>query len=219
MQLIAHRGFSSKYTENTISAMKAALECGVDGIEMDIRLSKDNIPVVFHDSTLRRLYPNGGKLGVEALTLAEIQALEFIPSLQEVLELFGSRTQLMLEIKEAPRASELVKLVKELIHPFQNSDNILLGSLDLNIQQQLCKECSDFRMIGIVDKAHLLQKYLQLPLQTVALSKTILSDTVVKNVRDKEMQLWSFTINSARDLEWIRKFGVDAAISDNAELF
>ena len=53
--IIAHRGASAHAPENTFAAFKKAIAAGADGIELDVRLSKDSIPVVFHDSTLRRL--------------------------------------------------------------------------------------------------------------------------------------------------------------------
>ena len=52
--LIAHRGLSEWYPENTLIAFEQAILCGADAIEMDVRLSKDNIPVVIHDETLER---------------------------------------------------------------------------------------------------------------------------------------------------------------------
>lgn len=53
--IIAHRGASAHAPENTFAAFRRAIDDGADGIEFDIRLSKDAIPIVFHDSTLRRL--------------------------------------------------------------------------------------------------------------------------------------------------------------------
>ena len=53
--IIAHRGASALAPENTFAAFQKAIDDGADGIEFDVRLSKDNVPVVFHDSTLQRL--------------------------------------------------------------------------------------------------------------------------------------------------------------------
>ncbi len=51
---IAHRGYSGKFDENTILAFKKAIEYNADGIEADVQLSKDGIPVIIHDETLDR---------------------------------------------------------------------------------------------------------------------------------------------------------------------
>ncbi len=53
--IIAHRGASALAPENTFAAFQKAIDAGADGIEFDVRLAKDGVPVVFHDSTLKRL--------------------------------------------------------------------------------------------------------------------------------------------------------------------
>lgn len=53
-KIFAHRGYSGKYPENTMIAFKKALECGVDGIELDIQLTKDGEVVIIHDETIDR---------------------------------------------------------------------------------------------------------------------------------------------------------------------
>ena len=53
--IIAHRGASEVAPENTLAALRRAIEDGADGLEFDVRLSKDNVPVLFHDANLRRL--------------------------------------------------------------------------------------------------------------------------------------------------------------------
>ena len=53
--IIAHRGASAFAPENTLAAFRRAIDDHADGIEFDVRLSKDHIPVVFHDADLRRL--------------------------------------------------------------------------------------------------------------------------------------------------------------------
>lgn len=59
MKNFAHRGFSGKYPENTMLAFRKALECGADGIEMDVQLTKDGEPgsSMMNESTGRRMVP------------------------------------------------------------------------------------------------------------------------------------------------------------------
>ena len=60
--VFAHRGFSSKYPENSILSFMKAVEIGVDVIEMDLRISKDNRFVVFHDNSLERVSDGSGRI-------------------------------------------------------------------------------------------------------------------------------------------------------------
>lgn len=70
---IAHRGYSGKFDENTMIAFKKAIEYGADGIETDVQLSKDGIPVIIHDETLERTTNGNGF--VKNLTLDELKKL------------------------------------------------------------------------------------------------------------------------------------------------
>ena len=54
-ELVAHRGYTLRYPENTLSAVRGAIAAGARYIEVDIQLSRDQVPVVFHDHTLKRL--------------------------------------------------------------------------------------------------------------------------------------------------------------------
>ena len=101
----AHRGLhnlNEGVPENSMKAFRLAVEKGY-GIELDVQLSADGIPVVFHDNTLARMC--GVNRRVRELTLAELKALslggtkEQIPTFQEFLEMVDGRVPLIVEIK------------------------------------------------------------------------------------------------------------------------
>ncbi len=109
-KIIAHRGFSSRAPENTMAAFKTALEFGVDGLELDVHLSRDGEVVVCHDERVDRT--TNGHGFIKDLTWPELQKLdagswfdlkfskERIPKLQEVLELVeGINILLNIELK------------------------------------------------------------------------------------------------------------------------
>lgn len=101
--VIAHRGASAESPENTIPAFRLGLEQGADALELDVRLSRDGVPVVIHDTTLDRTTGRAG--AVALLPFEEIAAAGTgrgagVPALREVLETFPS-TPLLLEIKAA----------------------------------------------------------------------------------------------------------------------
>ncbi|QQO08309.1 glycerophosphodiester phosphodiesterase [Breznakiella homolactica] len=73
MKVIAHRGYSGLYPENTMLAFKKAAEAGCDGIEMDVQLSKDGQVVIIHDETVDRVTGSSGL--VRELTVHELQKL------------------------------------------------------------------------------------------------------------------------------------------------
>src|ERR1041384_8179475 len=95
--IIGHRGASVVALENTLPAFEAAIAAGADGIEFDVRLSADGVPVVIHDDNLYRTH--GLRRRVADLSGRELDELG-VPSLRELFELMsGNELVLCLEIK------------------------------------------------------------------------------------------------------------------------
>jgi glycerophosphoryl diester phosphodiesterase len=137
--VIGHRGASALAPENTLAALRRAIEDGADGVEFDVRLSRDGIPVVIHDGTLRRTDLRAGI--VEKMTAAELcqvdagswfnrarphlaqneYANERVPSLDAVLELFTAgghhfaNAKLYLEIKTEHVNSSATELTRKVV--------------------------------------------------------------------------------------------------------
>jgi len=102
MRIYAHRGASAEQPENTLASFHRALDLGVQGIELDVHLSRDGVPVVIHDTTLDRTTDGHGE--VAAFDIADLQRLdagggEAIPTLREVLELVSGQTHVDIEVK------------------------------------------------------------------------------------------------------------------------
>jgi glycerophosphoryl diester phosphodiesterase len=100
-RLISHRGEHDNRTifENTVPAFEVAASAGVWGLELDVRWTMDLQPVVFHDRDTRRLFGLPDCIG--QLNFSDLQvSFPMIPSLATVVEGFGRRVHLMIEIKE-----------------------------------------------------------------------------------------------------------------------
>ena len=100
--IIGHRGASADAPENTLAAFALALEQDADGIEFDVQLCADGIPVVMHDDTVDRTCDGAGR--VSDLTLAELRMLTIdgehpVPTLDEVFAALGRRTLYNVELK------------------------------------------------------------------------------------------------------------------------
>ena len=102
-KLISHRGEHDNQTvfENTLPAFERANRAGVWGIELDLRWTRDLKPVVFHDPDTRRLF--GENYRISRLRVDELNHIfPQIPTLKDVVERFGQKMHLMLEIKKEP---------------------------------------------------------------------------------------------------------------------
>ncbi len=112
--VVAHRGASGEYPENTLLAFARGLEQGADAVELDVRASADGVPVVMHDATLERTTSGTGP--VAHRTAAELGALdagdgEAVPTVAQVLERFPA-TPFLMEIKEPRAAGPLLAVVR-----------------------------------------------------------------------------------------------------------
>ncbi|UCD23683.1 MAG: glycerophosphodiester phosphodiesterase [Gemmatimonadota bacterium] len=126
--LIAHRGASGDYPENTILAFERGLSFGADAIELDVRLSADAVPVVIHDRDLDRTTDGSGPVGrhtVEELSQFDAGSGERIPTLDSVLGKFPT-VPLIIELKEARVARPVV----ELIGRHGAAGRVLVGSFE-----------------------------------------------------------------------------------------
>lgn len=123
LEVIAHRGLSLEFPENTMPSIIAAIEAGADTIEIDINLSRDGVPVVFHDSTLERTSNGRGLLASK--TVAELKRLDVgawrglqfegtrMPTLREVLDVTGEKTSLLLDLKADRMATAIARVYAE----------------------------------------------------------------------------------------------------------
>ncbi|MER5197018.1 glycerophosphodiester phosphodiesterase [Streptomyces sp. NPDC002755] len=112
---VAHRGDPYRFRENTLDSLRSALDQGADAVELDVRLTRDGVPVLLHDETLKRLWEQDRPL--RSLSAAEVRGLTAggVPTLAEALAATpGSR--LMLDLpgtREVRTAQRIVDTVRE----------------------------------------------------------------------------------------------------------
>lgn len=112
---IGHRGTRREYDENTIEAFEIALKSGANYIEFDVRKTKDNEIIVFHDKKVDRITYSKGSI-VE-YNYSEINQIRFrrtnsrIPTLNEVIKLFKNRIGFMIELKNESIRENVMKTV------------------------------------------------------------------------------------------------------------
>lgn len=116
IEIIGHRGARGLEPENTIRSFKKGLECGVDYIECDVHLTKDNHIILIHDHTLDRTTNATGL--VNDYTFEEIRKLdagkgERIPTLQELIDLTRGKVKLHIELKDEKATEQTVQLVEK----------------------------------------------------------------------------------------------------------
>ncbi|WP_162459135.1 glycerophosphodiester phosphodiesterase [Desulfosarcina ovata] len=131
-RIVAHRGAHDNRhcLENSLAAFDAAVGAGVWGIELDVRGTRDQVPVVFHDADTRRLFGQNARIADMPLA-ALMRHFPRIPTLSAVIRRYGGRIHLMLEIKghENDRPAVPARRLQPILAPLSPGRDFHLMSL------------------------------------------------------------------------------------------
>ncbi|GAB6906785.1 Glycerophosphoryl diester phosphodiesterase family protein [Desulfosarcina cetonica] len=128
-RIVSHRGEHDNRTclENTLPAFDAAVKGGVWGIELDVRWTRDQVPVVFHDADTKRLY--GEAMPIAGMSLDVLKRrFPAIPTLASVVKRYGGRVHLMIEVKDP--AGKLARRLEVLLRCCRPGHDYHLMSLN-----------------------------------------------------------------------------------------
>lgn len=113
--VISHAACGGHAPENTLAGIRRAIELGSEGIEIDVQMSSDGVPVLMHDITVDRTTKGTGNLA--DMTLEQLRALDVggepVPTLAEVLDLTKGNVLLVMEIKAPGIEEQVAKVVRD----------------------------------------------------------------------------------------------------------
>lgn len=231
--IYAHRGANTEAAENTRSAFERALQYPIDGIETDIQLSRDGVPVLWHDRLL-------GKLGLPLQRIddydhAELQAMNFaahfdaaapsegVMSLQEFIDAYRSRCRLLLEIKNrtwesTARQQDKVRQTLALAGPV-DGERIVASSFHLASLVYAHQLRSEFPLVYNFEPGqdlHEAERVLaERPfLHGLCLPIATLDAAFVELLRGQGKTITVYTCNSDAEIDKALALGVDVLISD-----
>lgn len=218
IEVFAHRGLHVSERENTLSAFKAALELGVDGVELDVRRTKDGVLVVHHDPI------------VDSLVISENHrsALpHYVPTLEEALESLRG-VVVNVEIKNARGANErydesgeLARQILTVIDDAGWTENVRISCFDLatcayvrasNLEIAVAWLLWDVAVGDALVQAHLLG------LSAVNPHFSTVDENVVTRARELELDVNVWTVNARADLERMVALNVACIITDDPGL-
>lgn len=220
----AHRGGAALRPENTIEAFDHGLECGADGLEFDVHLSRDNVVVVHHDETLDRTTAGHGR--VADRTASELAALQ-VPTLVEVLDRYP-KIPIIVEIKVDSAA--LVRRVIDELRQHSAIDRAALGSFYAGPLREARKYEPRLRTGASKEETRwaLYRSWVAWPLGTAPYREfqvpersgmtTIVSPRFVNYAHKAGLPVKVWTVNDADDMRRLLDWGVDALITDRPDL-
>ncbi|HEX5797807.1 MAG TPA: glycerophosphodiester phosphodiesterase family protein [Candidatus Saccharimonadales bacterium] len=160
MFIIGHRGAAGIAPENTLESIDMAKKNKANAIEIDIRVTKDNKPAVFHDESLLRM--TGVSKQINELTMQELKKIKLvsgdkIPTLEEALERAGN-TPLVIEGKGNDWAEPLSKVlnkhkgVKPMVISYNQRELLLFSSKRKNIETYAIEDHRAFEVMALAKR-------------------------------------------------------------------
>jgi glycerophosphoryl diester phosphodiesterase len=216
---IAHRGASALAPENTLAAIRRAIELGATWVEVDVQACADGL-VVIHDDTLERTTDGHGPVATQ--TLATLRGLdaghgERIPLPGEVLDLCRGRCAVNLELKGPNVAPRLLPLLQDALASGWPADALLCSSFDWPQLDALHAALPDLPL-GVlceqVDTAAVAMAQ-RLGARVIACALKHTAAGAVTAAHGAGSALWVFTVNDAADAARLAALGVDGIFSDH----
>lgn len=238
--LIGHRGAAGVAPENTLSAIKAGSQSGADYIEIDVQLSKDGVPFIFHDDTPNRttnakdVFPGRENDPITSFTWDELQQLdagsyfsaafagEKIPHFNSVPGALTGTTGVYIEIKSPAKSPGVEQLVADALAEGEgwsrllDQDRIEVLGFDAASNRtfaQLAPGVPLQQLAGSVPDAATLENYAQFA-DSFGTSYRTLDAAGSQRVKDAGLQLGVYTVNSTEAAEQSLDLGVERITGD-----
>jgi len=224
--VIAHRGASAAAPENTMAAIRRAVDAGADWVEIDVQETLDGKVVVFHDSDFMRL---AGREGVvwetESSQLAGIDigssfsgdfAGERVPSLKEVLGICRGHCGVLVELKYYGHDQQLEQRVVEIVEAAEMQDHVMVMSLEYAGIRKMRALRPDWKL-GLLSTVSL-GDLTKLDVNFLGLNARAASRSLVGRAHAAGLEIYVWTVNTPMDMSAMLGRGVDGLITDEPAL-
>jgi glycerophosphoryl diester phosphodiesterase len=244
--IIGHRGASAHAPENTLIAFARAFEAGADGIEFDVRLARDRVPVVIHDADLRRTALREG--AVAALSSIELDQIDVgawfnqrhpararaefagasVPTLSNVFEMYGRDTLLYVEMKcEARETNALAAEVAALIRSHSVMDRVVVKSFTLDAIKEIKRLNPRIRTAALFERKltrpapsmhRIIEQALACGADELSLQRTLASRRIMNEALRRGLKTVVWTVDDPDWLARARRDGAHALITNDPAL-
>jgi glycerophosphoryl diester phosphodiesterase len=231
-RVIAHRGFSGAAPENTLAAVRAAVEANADMVEIDVTLSADGHVVVIHDETLDRTTSGSGE--VSSLTLVELQELdagswfdpafagETVPTLDEVLVEVEGRILLNVEIKSEAVPHGVVGGVASAIREHGMVGQVVVSSFSPAALAEMHALAPEIRTAVLYNKdvhkgLDAVEIVTDLGATVFNIKRQRLTRKMLRRCREHRIPVGIYTVNQPRRMRRLVKKGIDAIFTDHPD--
>ena len=224
VHVIAHRGFSGRYPENTLLSISKALEAGAHGVEIDIRMTKDRKLVLFHNKTLR--WGFGVRRKISGKTWAELQKQkvhgEPIPLLEDILRFLkkAGAEPIFLDMKIANCVKELAHAIKKT----RTKERIIVCSSNGGFMEKLKSLIPEtkfaYGMDNRPDKLRTWRKiHGKIGLFSINIynKRPLSTGRIIRKAKDRNLKAYAWFVRHSRNFKRMEELvfmGVDGVITD-----
>ncbi|WP_051542136.1 glycerophosphodiester phosphodiesterase [Clostridium lundense] len=220
--ITAHRGNSSKAPENTLSAIKYAINSEVDYAEIDVQETKDGKIILFHDNNFKRVCGHNKKIW--EVTYHDLENYdagsyfnskfrgEKIPTLDEILRASNGKIKLNIEIKTNGHDKNLVLNSLNMIKNEKFKNNCIITSSNYNVLKQIRKLDPSIKIGYITHNS--LKDLESMDVDIYSLDGRIVNRSFIEKAHKKGRQVHVWTINKEKDMVKYINLGVDNIITD-----
>ena len=223
--VIAHRATMGHAPENTLLGIRTAMAMGCDGVEIDVRLSADGVPVLIHDHDLQRTTNATGRIANR--TYAELQRIdagegEPVPALREALRLIDGQLLFVVELKLTP-GDDIPALCEAVLEEIDAADALpwtWLWSFDSETVIELTRSAPQGRRIAhlcLSPTPDIWQIAAEHRLDGISMHGSGLTPENVAACRAHDMAAFVWTVNESVDIERCIDLGASGIVSDYPE--
>lgn len=219
MLIFAHRGASGVEPENTLRAIKAALDANVDGIEIDLH-EVDGKLIVIHDRWLHRTTSGTGQIfqhNYEHLRSLDAGNGETIPTLDEVFTLVAGKCKINLELKGVYNINLLFSYIDNAVATTDLvNEDVLLSSFNHRLLNSIHQQKPEFS-IGALTACYPLDyaKFAErLNAYSVHLDVNFISKHFVSDAHQRGLKVFVYTVDELEDIKAMKALGVDGIFSN-----
>ncbi len=221
--VVAHRGASKAAPENTLAAMRKAIEFSADYAECDVFQTKDGEIVLFHDEEMERTTGKDGMIW--DYTLAELKELdagswfkeefkgEPIPTLREAIRLVKGKLKLNIEIKVSGNDPDIARNVVDIILDENFAGECMVTSFEKPVIEKV-KEIAPYLVTGFIFDEEHPPGIFEGNWEYVCAKRTLVDEAFVKLAKKKKKKIFVWTVNSAPEMKKFIGLGVDGIITD-----
>lgn len=223
-RVFAHRGGSALAPENTLAAFDNAITLGADGLELDVRLSRDGVVVVHHDAILDRTTPLRGP--VAERTMSELARVD-VPSLADVLARYGD-VPIIIELKLD--TADFAQSVLDVVRAARAAPRVCLGSFGRNalraarlLEPAIATSASSEEVRSALIRSWLRSPVSDVPYDGYQIPESsgrvrVVSKRFVNDAHRAGLGVQVWTVDTVPDAQRLLSWGVDALITDRPDL-